>query len=180
MTTEKIYKGKYIYLRSVTTSDADFILDIRTDNNKNSFLHATPNDIELQKNWIIKQMDTPDDYYFAMVRCSDDKVVGVISLYDIDRIASEAELGRWVSYGNSLENLESVILLHKFAFEEINVNTVNTFTMTKNTSVCSFWKRFGGTAIENFYHNNLDVMKNSVSADMFFNEICKKFEKFWR
>jgi len=101
--------GKFIYLRSVSEEDADFILKLRLDERLNKYLSRVDNNLEEEKRWIREHKMLDNDFYFLIVR-KDDEPLGTISLYDIK--GSEGEFGRWVSVGNPVENLESVLLLH--------------------------------------------------------------------
>jgi hypothetical protein len=47
-----LVRGKKIYLRDVTLSDAEYILSLRTDSKKNQFLSQTKSDISAQRDFI--------------------------------------------------------------------------------------------------------------------------------
>lgn len=102
-------EGKYINLRCVTVEDADFIVDIRNDKNKNKFVHAVSKDVEKQREWIKEQIERSGDYYFIFSNKAG-AAKGLCSIYDINMENQTAEFGRWISWGNALENVESVIL----------------------------------------------------------------------
>lgn len=173
-------EGKYTKLRSVVESDAEIIIKLRTDDTKNKFIHATKNDVALQKQWIRTQREKGGDYYFAVIDSKSNDVVGVVSLYNIDEKNGEAELGRWISYGNPLVNLESIALVHEFGYEKLHLINIYTCTMQDNVKVNSFWKKFGGEAEENVKMEDFVVRKNCVSADMYYNVIINKIGKLWR
>lgn len=132
--------GRYVSLRAVDKEDALFILKIRLDEKKKKFIHDTPNDQNLQEKWIEAQRRRENDYYFLILD-KEGKPLGTISLYEIS--GASGELGRWVSYGNAYENLESAMLLHDFAYEKIGLKEVHTTTMIQNEKVKKFWTRFG-------------------------------------
>ena len=114
MYLHEVFEGKYIFLRSVKEEDAEFIIRIRTDDKMNHFVHAIDNDVKKEKRWNCDQHKRQGDYFFSLIRKRDGQILGTISVYNVKDGAGE--LGRWLSYGNSIENLESAVLAHDFAF----------------------------------------------------------------
>lgn len=71
--------------RLVRESDAEFILSLRTDPNKNKYIHSTDSDIEKQREWIReykKREDLSLEYYFIYEK--DGTPIGVNRIYDIE------------------------------------------------------------------------------------------------
>ena len=66
MIWNEVIKGKYIDLRAVTVDDAKFIIDLRNDELKNQYIHTTSDDVDLQKEWIRRQICREGDYYFVI------------------------------------------------------------------------------------------------------------------
>lgn len=140
MVYEKEIQGKYVFLRAVSIEDAEFTAKLRSDDLLIKHIHKVDTSIEGQKKYIQEQRVKDNDYYF-IIWSSDNESLGTIALYNFD--GKCAELGRWVSYGNAFQNLESVVLLHYFAFEVLKLESVCTCTNITNTRVISFWKSFG-------------------------------------
>ncbi len=141
----KEIKGKYLKLRSVEIEDSGFILSLRINSELNAYLNKVDNDIEKQRKWILEQHQREGDYYFLMMDHAD-KPLGTISLYKI--IDGQGEFGRWVSIGNSVQNVESVILIHDFGFYEIGLNRIYSKTVSDNRRVNKFHNRFGAKDIK--------------------------------
>lgn len=142
MKAKQIIKGKFINLRPVEISDAEFILRLRLDENLSKFVNKVSSDVELQKKWIANQISRENDYYFII----EDKfsiMLGTISLYNID--CTSGEFGRWISIGSAIQNIESVILLHNFGFYDLNLELIHSNTVVENLRVISFHKSFGAT-----------------------------------
>lgn len=148
MIIEKEIIGKYSKLRSVKTEDAEFILSLRLNDKLNKYINKVDNDIKKQEEWINLQQQREGDYYFLILNL-DNQPLGTISLYNIKE--NNAEFGRWVSKGNMIINIESAILIHKFAFEDLNLDLVYTNTMAENKQVVNFHKRFGSKIEEKLY-----------------------------
>lgn len=167
-------EGKNIYLRSVEKKDAEFLLRIRGDDKKNEFVHAIDNDITKEIDWIEKQRKREGDYFFSIISKRSNSIVGNIAICEIDVEKKIAELGRWVSYAESIDNLESVILVHDFAYDYLGLDYVFTKTIQENRKVVSFWRRFGGNAEENKQVDEFTVYYNIVSKEEYKNQIRKK------
>lgn len=150
-----VLKGMFVGLRSVTENDAEFILKIRTDEKLAKFLNKTSPDIEMQKTWIRGQIARDGDYYFIIEDLKSGNPLGCISIYDI--VEKSGEFGRWISIGNSLQNIESCILLYDFAFEK-GLDFVDSFTDMKNSNIVNFHKSFGAVFVKELasgeYKNN--------------------------
>ena len=140
--SEKV-DGKYISIRAVEKNDADFIIKIRNDETKNQFLHKTSTDIDAQYEWIEKQRQRDGDYYF-IISSQDGSPVGLASLYDYEKETGKIQFGRWISWGDALQNVETVILLFDLAFSKLGVSEIYMMVEEENKQVRNFWKRFGG------------------------------------
>ncbi len=177
MIYEKSLTGKYISLRSAIEEDAAFIIEIRNDSSKNEFVHNVDYDLEKEIQWIKDQQHREGDYFFSIISRDKEQIVGNISICNIDKSQNNAELGRWVSYGSSIENLESVILAHDFAFDVLGLDCVYTKTLQENKKVVSFWKRFGGLGEDNKIMCGKTVYYNEVNRLEYKDSIRNKFVK---
>lgn len=175
MFIKETFEGKYIFLRSVKEEDAEFIIRIRTDEKMNHFVHTVENDVKKERIWICNQHKRVGDYFFSFIRKQDGQILGNISIYNVKD--GTGELGRWLSYGNAIENLESTVLAHDFAFNTLQISSVYTRTMSENKKIVSFWKRFGGIARENVPVEDFTVYYNIVHKEQYKSEIRPKLIK---
>lgn len=125
-------KGKYVSLRSVEESDAEFILSVRNDPRISKYLPPLNITVEQQKQWIIRQRADDDSYYFLML-LPNGEPIGSISVYDI--VGNTAETGRFCSLGDPASNIEAAILLTDFCFDELNLNSIHIWVYEGNKSV---------------------------------------------
>lgn len=169
MVYDETIKGKYISLRSVVPDDAEFVIKIRNDETKNQYLHETSTDIDIQKKWISNQNRKDGDYYFIVSNSTSS--VALASIYDINNQQLSGEFGRWISQGNAIENVETVIMIFDFAFDLLNLKYIHMYTMVQNKRVCSFWKTFGATIEGQIEKNGLLVEKELVDRETYFNAI---------
>ena len=140
MIHNELIEGNFINLRSVQENDAPFILSLRLDNKLNKYLNKVDNDVTKQKQWIISQQNKTDDYYF-LITDKDNNPLGTISLYNIKN--KQREFGRWILNGNSLQSIESALLLYEFGFYNLRLNLIFSNTVIENKKVISFHKNFG-------------------------------------
>jgi len=156
MTYDGIIKGATVDLASVLEKDAEFILELRVNKETSKFLHPTENNLEKQITWIITQQLRDNDYYFLILD-KQGSPIGTISLYNIR--FGKGEFGRWICTGNSLQALESVLLLHDFGFFFNELDIIYSYTNSLNHKVINFNKNFGAT----FQNRKFDKQDNGNS-----------------
>lgn len=172
MVYKEIIEGKTISLRSTIIDDAAFIIDIRNDNEKSKYVHPVDNDIDAEIEWIREQRKREGDYFFTIIRNSDGALLGNVAVCNIDINTRCGELGRWVSYGTAVENLETIIAVHDFAFSVLGLEQLYTKTLSGNKSVVNFWKRFGGTGEEKSF-DGISCYYNVITAVIYENQVRK-------
>ena len=136
---EKQYQpivGKDIFLRLATENDAPFLFDLRS-NAKNKFVHPV-DDYSSHCAWLRKTCSRHDDYFFIVTEGKTGIPLGTVSIYNIDFIKSNAEIGRWVMVEKSRLGFAAVELAYKFAFDIIKLNTVYAEVVTENKPVMAF------------------------------------------
>ena len=79
---EKFISGKNINLRDITVDDAEFVLALRTDENKSRFLHKTAPDLQKQIDYIRSYKNRTDQWYFIITDKSGLRL-GTVRIYDI-------------------------------------------------------------------------------------------------
>lgn len=177
MVFEQEIHGKYIRLKAVSEDDAEFTAKLRSDDNLNRHIHKVDTTISGQKNFINTQRSRDNDFYFIIWSLSGE-ALGTIALYNIN--SECGELGRWVSYGNALQNLESIILIHDFAFDILNLESVFTCTNITNDRVISFWNRFGSDEKCVEEEDDFTASKSIVGKNTYKTKIRPRMEKLLR
>lgn len=169
-----IIKGKYIVLRAVSEEDAAFTSKLRSDISLIKHIHKVDTTIAGQISFITWQRSKDNDYYFIISTPMNEQL-GTIALYNMN--GKNAELGRWVSYGNAFQNLESVLLLHDFAFDILGLETVYTCTNITNERTINFWKRFGSDECYIEQESDFIASKNVVTKESYVNKIRPRLER---
>ena len=114
-----IVRGKSINLREVELSDAEFILSLRINPDKNKYLSFTENNLNRQKDFINSYKKSIQDYYF-IICLSSGLPIGTMRIYDIKN--ESFCWGSWIlsdeAYAHSA--LESALLMYDFAFYSLH------------------------------------------------------------
>jgi RimJ/RimL family protein N-acetyltransferase len=166
-----VIEGYAFRLRPVTLDDARFILDLRTDPTRNSYIHATPNDTGLQRAWIERYFDREGDYYFVIEALGTNKPEGTIGVYDIDSARQCGEWGRWIVGAQSAAGLESALLIHEAAFTNLGLEMVYARTAVVNTKVITFHDSLGLErhavlpGFLNLQENQVDAIEHRISKE---------------
>ena len=170
--------GKFIFLKKMSLSDANFIYRLRKKKDISLYLHNPPKTLALQKIWMIKNIKDKKTSDFIIIKKKNNKKIGTIAFDKITRF--NAEWGRWISQGNTIENIESVIVLLNYGFKKLKLRNIYSLTNKKNIKVINFHKNttafFQGTKKSFFLINNkkVDALKYSFNKKRF-NLFKKKF-----
>jgi RimJ/RimL family protein N-acetyltransferase len=173
----------YLYrLRPVSTEDASFIVEVRTENaERNKFIHPISKSVDVQIQWIENYYKTDSDYYFVIENLFSGKPEGLISIYNINN--KKGESGRWVIKENSLSAVESFYLLYRLAFEKIFLDEVYSMVIEENKPVIAFHKSVGQKKrriIPEYYLWNdakYSAIEFYMEKDYFQKEVCPNLEK---
>jgi RimJ/RimL family protein N-acetyltransferase len=146
--------GKNITLREIQTTDAEFVLGLRTDPNKNKHLSPTLNDLERQRKFISDYFNSTTDFYFII---SDHALrpIGTVRLYDVQ--GNSFCWGSWILASDAPTSaaIESALLLYDFAFFSLHYKGAHFDVRKANSKVVDFHKRFGARVVReddlNFY-----------------------------
>lgn len=168
----KSIEGKYISMRCVREEDAAFIVRLRNDENKNQYVNPVSEDISLQVQWIRKQISRDNDYYFIFSDKSSSSL-GLCSVYDINPDDHTAAFGRWISWGNALQNVESAVLSFDFAFEN-GIQKLFLDIVRENKKVINFWKRFGAAFDKEFSANGFTLCRYIITYDEYYSGLRDK------
>jgi len=145
MRHELTLEGAAFRLRPIGDTDAPEILSLRSNSERNRFLHTTPPSLDDQRAWMAIYYNRPNDYYFVVERLQNSMAEGVISIYDIADGAQCGEWGRWILRPKSLAAVESAWLIYRFAFDVLGLQEVYCRTVTDNKPVVSFHDSCGIT-----------------------------------
>lgn len=137
---EQVIEGRFVDLKSVTVDDAEFTRSIRLDPEFADFFPKLNNTIEQQKHWIESHKTKEGDYFFVVWDKNGNRI-GTIAVYDF--VGTCCESGRLAIKGNAFQSIEAQMLVFKFAFETLGMDTVLGYIFADNDRAIRFNKQFG-------------------------------------
>lgn len=167
-------EGKFICLKKIRISDANYIYKLRRKKNISLFLHNPPKSLDAQKKWMINNIKNKRNLDFIILSKKNNKKIGTIALNNITK--TDAEWGRWISQGNIIENIESVIVLLDFGFNHLNLINLYSLTNKKNKKVVNFHKNT--TALNKGTLKSFFLIRNKKIDAIKFAFNKKRFELF--
>ena len=173
MVYDKIIKGKFVTLRSITEEDAEFSYEIRNREGIRETVGQLAPDVETQRAYIKNQMDKPGDYYFVIVNRFGERV-GLLGIYDIhDDIG---EIGRLVSIGEPVETYEAQLLLNDFINDVLGLKKVCYVIYSDNKKHVSDIRKSGGNFVGMITRGGREALyfEDEVVADSDFNRKVRR------
>ena len=169
---------KHIYIRLITQSDVDLLLDLRLNQNLNKYLNQVDDDKEQQLNWlkIYKQREVNGtDFYFVIV---DKKLgeIGLVRVYDIDYANKSFTWGSWIIKEENRPKyaaIESALLVYEFAFNELNLSLAKFVVDNNNLGVIKFHNRFGAKYLFTDEVNNNFELSKTLYIQLKYNQYYK-------
>jgi RimJ/RimL family protein N-acetyltransferase len=158
-------KSGNIVLDLVEVEDAEFILNLRLDADKNKFVSKVAPDLNKQIEYIKDSYDDPNQFYFIIKTLNDDKL-GTIRVYDLK--PNSFCWGSWIIINSrpSGTALQSAIMINNFGFNTLGFNNSHFDVRNENEKVINFHLRMGAQITD---ENDLDT---------FFIYTKETFEKF--
>lgn len=136
-------------LRPVALEDAELIIELRGGEGQRArFLHPISPDPALQREWIGRYLERPNDYYWVIERLDGKRSEGLIGIYGLKPDAQTAEWGRWILRPDSLAAAESALLIYRAAFEILKLDSIYCLTIADNLPVVSFHDSCGLPRVE--------------------------------
>lgn len=141
-------ESKTIFLRFAEPSDAQFILQLRTDSTYNQYLSDVKDDLNAQIDWLIKYKKRENEgveYYFIICLKETQLPIGTVRIYDFKVRPDSFCWGSWILNDNKTRYaaLESALLIYDFAFDELGFDQCHMDIRKNNQKVIDFHKRFG-------------------------------------
>ena len=169
-----IIKGNFVYLKSLSIKDSYFIYKLRKKNKISKYLHKPPKSVHDQIKWIKKNIKEKDTLDFVIICKKTNKRIGTIGFDKIKK--SNAEWGRWICLGTTIQNIEATIILLKFGFERLKLKEIYSLTNINNRKVLNFHKNT--TAKYNGIMKSFFLINNKKTDAVKFAFTKKNFVKF--
>lgn len=151
MIYEKKLEGYTVRLRSVREEDAEITYKMRSDPKKSKYIHEIQGGVEAQRRYIHEQRKKEGDYLF-LVEDIHGTPVGMKGLYNYDPVKKTIESGRFIGFGNAMENMEALHLSFCFAFHELNVEKIYMSVLEDNKVMYGIQQKLGVRVYEKKYN----------------------------
>ena len=137
-------------LRNVCSSDAEFILSLRTNGALNKHISATPGGVAEQRKWIeryLERFDKGEEAYFIAEHSGVPR--GTIRIYEYDVNAGTFVYGSWLMSTDAPAccAFSTTILSHDLGFKALGFSKVLFDVRKDNKSVCAFHEAVGATLL---------------------------------
>jgi len=135
-------EGHWVRLRCAEESDAEFTLAIRNDPELTKIMPKVHNTIPGQREWIRRQREAADSC-FLVIETLEGEALGTLGFYNIDDQNNSCEVGRSISYGSPMENIEASVLLNDYLFGKRRMKRLIAHVQLKNRQIRTLNERFG-------------------------------------
>lgn len=135
-------EGITVNLRDVEISDAEFILSLRLNPERNRFIHSTDSDVEVQKEYLRRYKEKTDEYYWV-IEGKNGLPYGVVRIYDFQKDSFCP--GSWITKPGVPLTVGMEGLFHAFHFGFFRLGFPYAYYDVRkaNKSVVRFHKRIG-------------------------------------
>lgn len=133
--------GKTLVFRDACVDDAEFILSLRTDSEKNRFLSAVSGELAEQQAWLARYANAEDQAYFIIEY--QNEPVGTVRLYDPQ--GESFCWGSWILKNTrpSQAAMESALMVYAYAVDHLGFKSAHFDVRKGNEKVWQFHERFG-------------------------------------
>lgn len=172
-----IIYGKNINMRTVTTEDAEFIYNMRQNQDKTKYLSKVIGTVDSQKEWIknYKQREEKKKEFYFLIESKDKEKLGLVRMYDFKddsfSVNSQSSFcwGSWLIKEEAPKTtaIESALQIYEFGFYKLKLERSHFEVQKGNDKVIEFHKRFGAKIVDedekevffNFEKNDYEITK---------------------
>ena len=170
-----IIYGKNINMRTVTTEDAEFIYNMRQNQNKTKFLSKVTGTVESQKEWIknYKQREEEKKEFYFVIESKDKRKLGLVRMYDFQD--NSFCWGSWLIKEDAPKTtaIESALQIYEFGFYSLGFEKSHFDVRKGNDKVIAFHQRFGAKIVD---EDELDYFFNFEKSD--YEIIKEKYKRY--
>jgi len=170
-----IIYGKNINMRTVTTEYAEFIYNMRQNQNKTKYLSKVTGTVESQKEWIknYKQREENKKEFYFVIESKDEEKLGLVRMYDFQD--NSFCWGSWLIKEDAPKTtaIESALQIYEFGFYSLGFEKSHFDVRKGNDKVISFHQRFGAKIVD---EDELDYFFNFEKSD--YEIIKEKYKRY--
>ena len=170
-----IIYGKNINMRTVTTEDAEFIYNMRQNQNKTKYLSKVTGTVESQKEWIknYKQREEEKKEFYFVIESKDKEKLGLVRMYDFQD--ESFCWGSWLIKEDAPKTtaIESALQIYEFGFYSLGFEKSHFDVRKKNNKVISINQRFGAKIVD---EDELNYFFNFEKSD--YEKMKEKYKRY--
>jgi RimJ/RimL family protein N-acetyltransferase len=170
-----IIYGKNINMRTVIIEDAEFIYNMRQNQNKTKYLSKVIGTVESQKEWIknYKQREEDKKEFYFVIESKDKEKLGLVRMYDFQH--ESFCWGSWLIKENAPKStaIESALQIYEFGFYTLGFEKSHFDVRKGNDKVIAFHQRFGAKIVD---EDELDYFFNFEKSD--YEIIKEKYKRY--
>ena len=160
---------KNLNLRTVAIEDAEFIYNMRQNQNKTKYLSKVTGTVESQKEWIknYKQREEEKKEFYFVIESKDKEKLGLVRMYDFQD--ESFCWGSWLIKEDAPKTtaIESALQIYEFGFYSLGFEKSHFDVRKENDKVIAFHQRFGAKIIDedklnyffNFEKSDYEIIK---------------------
>ena len=160
---------KNLNLRTVAIEDAEFIYNMRQNQNKTKYLSKVTGTVESQKEWIknYKQREENKKEFYFVIESKDKEKLGLVRMYDFQD--ESFCWGSWLIKEDAPKTtaIESALQIYEFGFYNLGFEKSHFDVRKENDKVIAFHQRFGAKIIDedklnyffNFEKSDYEIIK---------------------
>ena len=160
---------KNLNLRTVAIEDAEFIYNMRQNQNKTKYLSRVTGTVESQKEWIknYKQREEEKKEFYFVIESKDKRKLGLVRMYDFQD--NSFCWGSWLIKEDAPKStaIESALQIYEFGFYSLGFEKSHFDVRKENDKVIAFHQRFGAKIVDedelnyffNFEKSDYEIIK---------------------
>ena len=167
--------GKNINLRTVEVEDAEFIFEMRQNQDKTKYLSKITGTVESQKEWIknYKQREYEQKEFYFVIESNNSQKLGLVRMYDFQN--ESFCWGSWLIKEDAPKTtaIESALQVYEFAFYKLSFDKSHFEVQKGNDKVIAFHQRFGAKIVD---ENEKEIFFNFEKSD--YEIIKEKYKRY--
>ena len=170
-----LLNGKNINFRTVEVEDAEFIYNMRQNENKTKYLSKVTGDVKSQKEWIknYKQREENKKEFYFVIESKNEEKLGLVRMYDFKD--DSFCWGSWLIKEDAPKTtaIESALQIYEFGFYTLGFKKSHFDVRKGNDKVIAFHQRFGAKIVD---EDELDYFFNFEKSD--YEIIKEKYKRY--
>ena len=170
-----LLNGKNINFRTVEVEDAEFIYNMRQNENKTKYLSKVTGDVKSQKEWIknYKQREENKKEFYFVIESKNEEKLGLVRMYDFKD--DSFCWGSWLIKEDAPKTtaIESALQIYEFGFYTLGFKKSHFDVRKGNDKVIAFHQRFGAKIVD---EDELDYFFNFQKSD--YKIIKEKYKRY--